>query len=291
MKVPFFLCLAVMSSLTASKNVFNFKDLGLKGVPAEKRDAKNIVNFADLQNEVAHAHSSITKRKNVFNLSEFVTSLDSNGKREAKNIFDVSEYLKVHHLVERDNQQYVLDDNHLTFTLNEADSCNNLLQSILPQLKSISIFAGYIRNNKEIDGKTESIDQHMLIIAPTDEAIETKLRNLKPWEFPRSLESVSNEEEQEKIIKENLENYLFGHIVTNFEDKLTIEKVKGESGKIVSTTLNNGKTLHIKQNQLNGFFFVKLSGDENGWIPVETVKQVENGFILIIDDSLVKPSM
>lgn len=96
-----------------------------------------------------------------------------------------------------------------------------------------------------------------------------------------------NEKEQEDVVNDNLLNFLNGHLVNNFEKKLIIDKSVSDS-VIIVTQLNNGNFLKIKQIRSTDKFFIKLVEQEN-WINVESVKQVENGFVFIINDSLVKP--
>ncbi|CAK9438664.1 uncharacterized protein LODBEIA_P28880 [Lodderomyces beijingensis] len=292
-----------------AKNTFDLA--ALKESLQEKRDAKNVVDLSRLSDEgkakrkntpnleaLAQRISKVTvqKRKNVVNLNDFVKSHDFTAdKRDAKNTFDVTSYFQNHPLDAKRDQQVLENDKtkqeeNLYFIFNQVDCFNNLLQSILPQLKSISIFAGYIRSSQEFNTKTESVDQNMLILAPSDDAIEDKLSNLKPWEFPHSLDGIQDEKQQDEIIESNLENFLQGHIVTNFENKVDIVQDQDDkSGKVVVTVLDNGKVLQIKQDQLTEKFSIRLDGKTNAWIPVESVRQVENGFIFVINDSLVKP--
>lgn len=326
MKWQLAIVLAACTIMVATKNVFNPAALpDLKEddyVDKRDADAKNTPNLQDLSDSVANdiqkrkntpnlqdlakavgSDNDIQKRKNVVNLADF--KVEPNDKREAKNTFDIAAFLKQHLHVKRGENQQVLSnpdtedsqsDENLLFTLDSADCYNNLLQSILPQLKSISIFAGYIRNNQDLDSKTELADQNMLIIAPTDDAIENKLSGLKPWEFPHSLDDAKNDREQDAIIDKNIQNFLFGHIVSDFEKKLVIETDSNDqTTKIIATTLNNGKNLQIKQDPLSEKFFIRIVDDRdanaisNNWIPVQTVRQVENGFIFVIENSLVKP--
>ncbi|KAI5961195.1 uncharacterized protein KGF55_004120 [Candida pseudojiufengensis] len=284
-----------------AKDIPDFEEIFSKLGPSgnknkNKRDAKNTPNLTDILNALKD-ESTKTKRKDTVSLSDFVTENDSKSKRDAKNKFNIEQFAKSNS--KRSDEQQILDgskgeeeskNNDLIFTFNASDSFNNLLQSILPQLKSISIFAGYIRGNSNLNSKTESLDSNMLIITPTDDAIENKLSNLKPWEFPKNIDAVTGEKEQDLILQDNLNNFLNGHIVTNFENKITIENddEKGNGNKkVVLTTLDNGENLKIKQDLLTQRFYIKANNLK--WIPVDTVKQVENGLIFVINDSLVKP--
>lgn len=282
------------------KNVINLQDLKV-GVDdedegKEKRDAKNTPNLIDLSNKFLQEEGSdkvLNKRKNTFRISDFIHE-ENHGKGDAKNTFDIAKFAKASN-GKRDEQEILnipkeadANDNFV-FTFNSADCYNNLLQSILPQLKSVSIFAGYIRDNKDLNSKTEALDSNMLIISPTDDAIENKLSNLKPWEFPTLLDEATTEQDQDKILQDNLQNYLDGHIVVAFQDKINIEDGDQGKEKVVVTKLNNGELLEIKQNMVSQTFSVRVAAKHKKWIPVVTVRQVENGFIFVIDDSLVKP--
>ncbi|CCG22662.1 hypothetical protein CORT_0B09580 [Candida orthopsilosis Co 90-125] len=279
------------------KNVINLQDLkiGVNEEENEKRDAKNTPNLVDLSNKFLHDESDkdLAKRKNTFRISDFIHE-ENHDKRDAKNTFKIAKFAKAS-TKKRDGQEVLnLPDGEETkddyvFTFNSADCYNNLLQSILPQLKSVSIFAGYIRDNKELNSRTESLESNMLIVSPTDDAIENKLSNLKPWEFPASLNEAKTEQEQDKILQDNLQNYLDGHIVIDLQDKISIEDGNEDKEKIVVTKLNNGELLEIKQDIASQTFSVRVAAKQKKWIPVVTVRQVENGFIFVIDDSLVKP--
>ena len=263
MKSTIIALVAGLSSMVASKNVYNLHALDdVDQASNDKRDAKNVPNLEFLK-ELSENGKRDAEPKNVINLQDLKVGVDDEDegkeKRDAKN------------------------------TPNLIDCYNNLLQSILPQLKSVSIFAGYIRDNKDLNSKTEALDSNMLIISPTDDAIENKLSNLKPWEFPTLLDEATTEQDQDKILQDNLQNYLDGHIVVAFQDKINIEDGDQGKEKVVVTKLNNGELLEIKQNMVSQTFSVRVAAKHKKWIPVVTVRQVENGFIFVIDDSLVKP--
>ena len=199
-----------------------------------KRDAQDLARLASLVDAVGKRDA-----KNVVNLNDFITS-SKPVKREPKNVFNLDKFQQSNHQVKRqEEQQQVLDNSNNVFTFDLADCYNNLLQSVLPQLSSISIFSGYIRQFQDIDAKTANPNEVMLIVAPNDDAVESKLNDLKPWEFPKSLESNMNEKEQEDVVNDNLLNFLNGHLVNNFEKKLIIDKSVSDS-VIIVTQLNNG---------------------------------------------------
>lgn len=252
---------------------------------AAKRDAKNIPDLEALKTGIEEEEGQVAKRdaKNVINLSNFI---ETPSKRESKNLFDLTKFQQSGQPIKKRDQKILKQEKSL-FVLNSVDCFNNLLQSILPQLSSISIFSSYIRQFASIDARTANPQKVMLIVAPDNDSLETKLSDLKPWEFPEQITPEQSEQEQDKTLKNNLLHFLNGHLINNFEENLVIDKSSTDAVTIISK-LNNGKFLKIKQDQLSQKFSIRLLDSEN-WIDVETIKQVENGFVLIINDSLVKP--
>ncbi|CAX44552.1 conserved hypothetical protein [Candida dubliniensis CD36] len=253
---------------------------------AAKRDAKNIPNLQALRTGIEEEEDgSVAKRdaKNVINLNSFI---ETSSKREGKNLFDLTKFQQSGQQIKKRDQTILTQEKSL-FVLDSVDCYNNLLQSILPQLSSISIFSSYIRQFASIDARTANPQEVILIVAPDNDSLETKLSDLKPWEFPELITPEQSEQEQDKTLKKNLLHFLNGHLINNFEENLVIDKSSAEAVTIISK-LNNGKFLKIKQDQLSQKFSIRLLDSED-WIDVETIKQVENGFVLIINDSLVKP--
>lgn len=272
-----------------AKNVVDLQDLAyaVKEQQMVKRDAKNLINLDELAEAIRQQNQKRKnvvnlpdedtkvndKRKNVINLNDFKIGVEqevNNEKRTPKNVISITDFLNAYNEeapVKRDI------DHQVNFKIDQVDCHENLLQSILPQIRDISIFSGYIRDNQYISTKTEATDEITIIIAPSDDAIIHKLNGKKPWEFPLSTDNDKN-------VEKNCQNFLFGHIVENFEDNLQIEQ------QTVLTQLLNGNFLSIKQDITNKFS-IKVNMDD--WIDVKQVKQVDNGFIFVIDDVLVKP--
>lgn len=283
------------AGLKKRKNVVNLNHL--KDSPDLKK-RKNVIDLNEFK-----PPSRLSKRRNVVNLNDFKVALEQeeeqgaaiapNQKRDAKNLFDITklgqEAQSNHKFDKRSGKQQPLNDKHLLFSVDSVDCYNNLLQSILPQIKLISIFAGYIRDNESINAKTELSNETMVIIAPSDYAIENKLGGLKPWEFPNSVDAAKDDHEQERILKKNLDEFVNGHIITNFESKFIVGTDEDKNPhRIIIVPLNNGKLVRIRQDQITDEFKVRVDGRDD-WINVELVRQVENGFIFAINDSLVKP--
>lgn len=251
-----------------AKNVINLNDYKEK----DKRDARNVVNLDDLKKALESELVStrdLTKRKNVANLLNYITKDDINKR---KNVLDLSKFKDDSGSGPSKRSDQVL------FTFNEEDSRSNILQTILPQLPSISIFSGYIRDIQEVDDKTSLINETMLVVAPSNSAITEKLGGLKPWEFPQSLDDAEDEDE---VLRSNIKNFVDGHIVLNFEHNLLLERC------LVVTRLNNGKAVKITQ-KADGRF--EVTADERV-LQVEEVKQVDNGFVFVVNDVLVRPEI
>lgn len=266
-----------LAASVAAKNVFDFKKFH-PDKDIDKRDAKNVINMDDLKIGVSDkrddkGHYDKRDAKNVVDFKikpsdkRHDIEVQHYEKRDAKNVVNFADFK---HRVEQEQgaqkrDQVVMDTGN-----------KNLLQSILPQFKSISIFAGYIRDNQEINHKTELADESMLVIAPTDNSIINKLNGMKPWEFPKSLDTEGADEDE--VINSNLNYFIANHLTLGFND-LKVEQ------DTISVKLLSGKVIEILQDNAEQF---KLAVDGNV-IPVEMVKQVENGFIFIIDDCLIKP--
>lgn len=244
--------------------------------------AKNVVDIellkADIQKEVDGVHEKRAP-KNVFDYTHLNLEGEQITKREPKNVYDMSRLrLETHGKAKRfvdENDQVVMD-----FPAPLENSV--LLESILPQIQSISVFSGYIRDNKAISERTELLSESLLIIAPTDESLLTKLDGLKPWEFPLPL---MNDDSDDAVIEDNLADFLSNHVVLDFHDTTSLSLGRDNS---IKTKLINGKGIKIKQNAESNTYRIKVRGGR--WIDVQSVRQVDNGYLFIIDDVLSKPS-
>lgn len=201
--------------------------------------------------------------KNVFDINKFVNQ--KHEKRDAKNVVDLSKFIEV---IDKRQEMFTQEK----FTQETVIQEDQLLTSILPQFSSISIFAGYVRDNKEISRRAETKDESMLIICPTDNAITNKLTQ-KPWEFPQALGGDNDDE----VVESNLNYFISNHIVQKL-DNLNIN----QDGNTINAKLLNGKEITITQD-LSG---IRLGIDGRS-INVEKARQVANGYIFIIDDCLV----
>lgn len=156
-----------------------------------------------------------------------------------------------------------------------------LLQSTLAQVKDISIFAGYVRDQIDVAQLTEQINLPLIIIAPSDKAISKGLGGLKPWEFPRNVE------DEEANAELNLASFVRAHVVKGTPDQLSSWSDLLSSRK---SLLHHEQTLESQEIEIeraNGEIFVLGNGKK---IKVIRSVRVDNGFLLVVDGSLVVPT-
>lgn len=271
MKLSSILYVSVLAHLVMSKNVIDLDLLkeSLHEEGHDERDGKNVIDLEQLEASTQQEQNEKREAKNVYNLQSLKEGFGGENEKRETNVNKREVLEEGSNKGDKRSMQNVFD-------IQEQDRHQNLLQSILPQLQSIMIFTGYIRDDPELAMKTADSKQSMIIIAPSDDSISSKLNNLKPWEFPIELTGNSDDD---RIVNENLKNFLNGHVIVDFKDKFVT------SNDEIIANLINGKQVKIKQEGSEKF---KIStGDE--WIKVETVKQVDNGYIFVINDVLVKP--
>lgn len=196
-------------------------------------------------------------------------------KRLPKNLFDMSSLPAYQEQDQGLTQDLSQDLSHSKRQLLLARD-PSILQTVLPQLRSILVFAAYVRDNPVIAPQTEWTNSTMVIIAPSDSALDTKLHGKKPWEFPERLDSSPGN--ADAIASRNLEHFLDAHIVSNLE----LSIVKSDQG--FTALLINGQSVSIVYDGL-GVKSVQVA--PGAQIPVVDSVQVENGIVLIIDNVLV----
>ncbi|ODV87759.1 hypothetical protein CANARDRAFT_25976 [[Candida] arabinofermentans NRRL YB-2248] len=161
------------------------------------------------------------------------------------------------------------------------DTMHGSLATALTQFEEISIFASYIRDMVDLYKKcethefsTESEDGPLLFIfAPSNEAIVTL--NQKPWEFPTKVKEKLNQNDE--ITTANIKTFIESHVVEG-------QGIFGESPLKLKTL--NGNIIYLKND--DGQFMLKLE-DIDEWLPIETIKILNNGALLIIDKTLTWP--
>lgn len=225
--------------------------------------SKNVVYLEDLGAAIEKGQQSKREPKNVVSLDALKAAAQKEqekGKREAKNVIDIKTYFKTH---QKREQKVLMASNEI------------LLESLLPQMPSISIFAGYVRDDAEILGQMERENSFTLLIAPSDNSIATKLGGLKPWEFPTA---IKDDENDDKVIASNLNNFLKAHI--SVEQAITAES------NDIATVLLNGKEAVIHNDPATGTYTLQVEGKN---VPVKDSRLAGNGVVLIIEDVLTKP--
>ncbi|EEQ39439.1 Fasciclin domain family protein [Clavispora lusitaniae] len=234
----------LFASVALSKNVMNLENLhaAIDKEEKSKRDAKNVVSVDDLW-------AAIDKE-------------EGKSKREAKNVQNIEDFFKNHNKRNQD----------VLSTPGDA-----LLQNILPSMPSVSIFAGYLRDDAEILSGMEAKETFTFLLAPSDDAIATKLGGLKPWEFPKQ---VKNDDSDDEVIASNIDNFLKAHISSD-------AAVRAGSSEL-STVLLNGKSVIIQSDPATGVYTLQVEGKP---IPVSSYRSAGNGVVLIIEDVLSKPQV
>lgn len=200
--------------------------------------------------------------KNVFTPADLEAALEKekgNEKREAKNVIEMTEFFEKK---TKRNQMAM-------------QGTAPLLQNLLPQVSSVSIFAGYLRDDQKLLSQIETTGSFTLLIAPSDDAVSSKLNGLKPWEFPRK---VQDDETDDAVIAYNINHFLMSHIAV-------LEDVKTSENEI-TTTLLTGEEVTIRKETGTDTYKVKYKGQ---WIPVTAVFLADNGTVFVIGDILSKP--
>ncbi|CAH2354791.1 FAS1 domain-containing protein [[Candida] railenensis] len=315
------LVLTSLISAVVAKNVMNLKQFQ-EAYESETSNYKRCVKenggniyLTDLKsilgniNEVAQGKLIDLKKlaeslgsENLQDESEPIPIFDGSNKekREAKNVVALTYLLEEVDKEISNNKRRDLDDGRafiqqlilkpqVVITPDQPNVGGSLLQSALPLERDISIFAGYIRDQVPVAQLTGQLDNPLLIIAPTDNAISKKLNGLKPWEFPKDVE------EDEAAAEENLSNFVESHIIKEsasssleqwdefFKSQENLDRnMASLNGKVVSIVREAGET-----------YVLSLKADKEGISAkgnkVDKLVRVENGFILVINDSLVVP--
>ncbi|KAM3126296.1 hypothetical protein CJJ07_003040 [Candidozyma auris] len=242
----------------------------------QKREPKNVANLDYLFQQYEQDHKGEdseenVKRKNVADLSNLEHLLedeqesvekDSKIKRDgiqgkqARRVFDPKSFF---HAKMKRSQKVIK-----TY---ESSSVNN----VLTQVRDVSVFAGYLRDSEKILKQLHK-NRFAVIIAPSDHALSSKLGGRKPWEFPR-------DPNDENDAAANIQDFVKAHLV-KFEGELS--EIQDE----VALLSFDGQTIVIRHDAATDSFRVE-KGD--CWTDVVAVYYADDGAVLVIDDSLVKP--
>ncbi|CAK7901445.1 hypothetical protein CAAN1_06S04170 [[Candida] anglica] len=226
---------------------------------------------------------ALVSAKNVANLDKFRQAFEKEfGVHAAKRGLSVEQFVSLLEESTPEQIQEIMGKNvqgvlmaHEEEKLTEPESI--LLQTALAQNKDISIFANYIRDQKKIALATDDLQDFLVVVAPTDHAISHNLGGLKPWEFPLPVDGANEDEN----IASNLSSFVQSHIIpTNGEVKDW--PVFLNSNEDLELTTHSFNKNSVQFSRINGETFV------NSNKVLDTIF-VDNGIILVISDSLVKP--
>lgn len=229
----------------------------------QKREPKNVADLDKLFQayQEDHSTSNKVKRKNVANLENLEALLKAE-QEEAGNT------------KKRDSaspEAFFREKSKRSQNVITAYQ-GPLVQSVLTQVRDVSVFAGYLRDTEDILKKLERT-KFAVIIAPSDHALASKLDGHKPWEFPR-------DPSDEKDAALNIHDFVRAHIV----------KFEGDFSEIqdeVALVLFDGQKVVIRHDPATDSFKVER---DNGWVDVVAVYYAKDGAVLVIDDTFVKPN-
>lgn len=166
------------------------------------------------------------------------------------------------------------------------------LESVFTLLNDVSIFYSYVREDVPFVNRLADVDQDVVIIAPTNEAIAQLGK--KPWEFPRDIESMeregANEKEIDTAIRNNVIDFVRSHVI--FEDTNSFFREENDYATIRSA--NKGKQEGMDDDgdilvkNVDGSFLVASSRDKE-FHEVKHVETSVNGVVLVIDSCLAWP--
>lgn len=203
-----------------------------------KRDAKNVVSLDDLK-------AAIDKQEDKAKVSRDLDSVKSFFKKFSK----------------RDQEVVTIGA--------------PLLQNLLPQIPTVSIFSGYLRDDEHLLTQMENENSFTILIAPSDNAIAHKLNGVKPWEFPKK---VMYDETDDEVVAYNIDHFLKAHILTELQQV-------SENNELRSVLLD-GREIVVKSDPTTGTYRLKIDGK---WLPVTSVSLADNGIVFVIEDVLSFP--
>ncbi|KAF3989985.1 hypothetical protein FT663_02036 [Candidozyma haemuli var. vulneris] len=245
---------------------------------AQKREPKNIADLDALFNAYDQDHPQNEKRKNVANLENLNHLLQEdqenveNDKRDARRVVDPEALFHD----KRDARRVVDPKSFFHEKIKRSQHVitamqGPLVENVLTQVRDVSVFAGYLRDSESLLGELHSAP-FAVIVAPTDHALASKLDGHKPWEFPREVED-------ENDASANIQDFVKSHLVKFEGDFSSIQD------EVVLLSLDN-KRVVIRHDAATDSFRVESGGR---WIDVLAVYYADDGAVLVIDDSFVKP--
>lgn len=166
------------------------------------------------------------------------------------------------------------------------------LDSTLPLVKEIELFASYSRNDVELSDLFNDANQDIIIIAPTNNAISQL--SLKPWQFPIDIkhleEKHSSEQEVDVAIQDNIVRFVRSHVVSYNDNETSYKKLKPGLTllrSLANNEVSNEGDILLKKDE-DGLYYIASIKDEKFHL-VERIENSSNGVILVIDSCLVWP--
>lgn len=166
------------------------------------------------------------------------------------------------------------------------------LDSKLTSIQELEIFYEYARNDIELSEKLSDDNEDLIIIAPTNEAI-SKL-SLKPWQFPRDIDSLESEGASDididNAIQENILKFVRSHVVT-YNDDNSYKKIRKGVTLLQSVAMveacEDCKGDIILKKEKDAYYVASIKDEQ--FHLVENIETGSNGVILIIDSCLEWP--
>lgn len=223
--------------------------------------AKNVVYLDDLRAAVEESENQKREPKNVVSLEDLRAALDKQ-EEEAKETRDLDETKGFFRKLAKRGQDVIKDS-------------APLLQNLLPLIPSVSIFAGYLRDDQELLNQVENKKGFTILLAPTDNAMFDKLNGVKPWEFPKKIQYDQTDDE---VVAYNINHFLKAHMLTQLGDI-------GENNKL-TTVLLDGRDIVVEFDPVTKSHSLKIEGQQ---VPVASVTPADNGIVFVIDEVLSLP--
>lgn len=146
------------------------------------------------------------------------------------------------------------------------------LQSLLPQIPTISIFLGYLRDNADILARLD-LAPLTLFIAPSDDAISkfSTETGLKPWEYSQPLKG---DDTDEQVAAENIARFVKTH---------TAYDIKVDSD-VIHSTLLEGDSFTVEFVPESQTYSVHINGQT---LAVLSTHEADNGLVFVIESVLL----
>ncbi|SCU93101.1 LADA_0G01332g1_1 [Lachancea dasiensis] len=165
------------------------------------------------------------------------------------------------------------------------------LDSRIPSVSEVSIFASYLRDDLTISQLLSNPLENVIVFAPSDIAIESL--PMKPWQFPADIDELESgaakEEEIDKAVSENTLHFAKSHIATG----ASIERARAMKDCVHNFLVlrsfafegdENSGDIMLKKKK--GQFYVASSTDKK-FQKVQRVEHAQNGIVFVIGRSLI----